>query len=336
MHGALKGYCRNAKRSIPALASAIALLSAACAEAGPVRYTGKVVDGSGIAIAWAILQLEGTTLVTQSGADGSFTLSGNAAAAIEYPDPQPVPPAFVLAASSDAPVRYLLTGRAATSRHLAATPTLSLPAGRNASASRSGSDAASLRNAWEPDPPAPPRSVSGSPLPKPAGGFRLTVRMAHFATAAFPQSADSAKNLTLTLTPSPTDTAMYAAEKEACLDTLNALRATLGLKPVAWSKSLEAFADQGARYDSERNAAHQHFKDFSTRAVPSDAENAIPGWPMKSYKTVSAVVAQGAKMMWDEGPGGGHYENIKGDHTQVGCGVYVTPAGSVWVIHDFK
>jgi uncharacterized protein YkwD len=313
MHGALKGYSRNASRKLPAIASAIALLASAQAAAGPVRYTGKVVDGSGTAIAWAILQLEGTTLVTQSGADGSFTLSGNIAAAMEYPDPQP--PAFAFAEPADPQVRYLLTGRAASVRHLAATPTHAIPTG--------GEDAQN-------------RSASGRPLRKSAAPFQLTVRMAHYANAAFPQSADSAKNLTLTLSPSPTDTAMYAAEKKVCLDTLNALRATLGLKPVTWSKSLEAFADQGARYDSERNAAHEHFKAFSTRAVPSDAENAIPGWPLKNYKTVGAVVVQGAKMMWDEGPGGGHYENIKGAHTEVGCGIYVNPAGGVWVIHDFK
>jgi hypothetical protein len=236
-------------------------------------------------------------------------------AVIEYPDPEPVPPVFGSDMPSNPPVRYLLTGRAAVDRHLAAIPALSIPA-----------DGGSARA----------RAASGQALRKPAAPLQLTVRMAHYATATFPQSADSAKNLPLILLPSAADTAVYAAGKKLCLDTINALRATLGLKPVAWSKSLEAFADQGARYDSERNAAHGHFKAFSQRAVPSDAENAVPGWPIKSYKTVDAVVAKGAKMMWDKGPGGGHYENIKGDHAQVGCGIYVTPAGGVWVIHDFK
>jgi hypothetical protein len=121
-----------------------------------------------------------------------------------------------------------------------------------------------------------------------------------------------------------------------CLDTINAYRATLGLKAVARSPSLEAFADQGARYDSELGKAHAHFGAFSKGAVPSDAENAIPGWPLKNYKTVAKVVGEGAKMMWAEGPGGGHYENIKGSHAAVGCGIYVNPAGGVWVIHNFK
>jgi hypothetical protein len=76
MHGALKGYSRNAKRTVPSIASVVVLLAAAHAATEPVRYSGKVVDASGTPIAWAILQLEGANLVAQSGADGGFTLSG--------------------------------------------------------------------------------------------------------------------------------------------------------------------------------------------------------------------------------------------------------------------
>ena len=160
--------------------------------------------------------------------------------------------------------------------------------------------------------------------------------MARYETGGFLQTGATAKNLVLALSPSATDTAAYAAEKRLCLDTINAYRATLGLKAVVRSAGLEAFADQGARYDSERDKAHAHFSAFSKGAVPSDAENAIPGWPLKTYKTVAKIVGEGAKMMWAEGPGGGHYENIKGSHTAVGCGIYVNPAGGVWIIHDFK
>jgi hypothetical protein len=182
-----------------------------------------------------------------------------------------------------------------------------------------------------PLPPPPPTLEKSAAAP-----FTLSVSMARYQTGSFPQADATAKNLVLTLSPSATDTAAYAAEKQLCLDTINAYRATLSLKPVVRSASLEAFADQGARYDSERDKAHAHFGAFSKGAVPSDAENAIPGWPLKNYKTVAKIVGEGAKMMWAEGPGGGHYENIKGSHTAVGCGIYVNPAGGVWIIHDFK
>jgi hypothetical protein len=40
-------------------------------------------------------------------------------------------------------------------------------------------------------------------------------------------------------------------------------------------------------------------------------------------------------MMWAEGPGGGHYDNMVGDATHTACGVYTTPEGKVWMIQDF-
>ena len=177
-------------------------------------------------------------------------------------------------------------------------------------------------------------------LAKVSATYGLKVTKVNYQEGNFPQNSTTAAGLVLTLVKSTTDTATYAAEKQLCLDTLNACRATLGLKPLTWSKSLEAFADEGARYDAGFGVAHGHFSKFSTRAVPADAENALPGWPLKNYKTVAAVVQKGTKMMWDErlDPTGqqGHYLNIKGDQTIVGCGIFTTPAGEVWVVQDFK
>ena len=50
----------------------------------------------------------------------------------------------------------------------------------------------------------------------------------------------------------------------------------------------------------------------------------------------AAIVQAGTKMMWAEGPGGGNYENIKGNHASVGCGFYVNADGEVWVVQDFR
>lgn len=326
MHGSLRLHCLK-------ISALCCLCAATAARAEAVGFSGKVVDESGAGVPWALIKVEGSDLAGQSGADGSFTLSGTVAA-LFYPDPKPrafrMAPAAAAAAPD--PVRYLLTGRAAWDRPVAATLLLDPPEG-DAGAGKAIRLANAPRvraPASEGFPPAPPV------LAKPSASYGLTVAMAHYQTAAAPQASPTAKNLVIALAKSATDTAYYAAEKKLCLDTINAYRAQAGVPAVAWSKSLEAFADQGARYDAERNVAHGHFSAFSKNAVPADAENAIPGWPIKSYKTVAAVVAEGAKMMWAEGPNGGHYENIKGSHTQVGCGIYVTPAGAVWVIHDFK
>ncbi|MDB5103545.1 MAG: hypothetical protein JWP91_1234 [Fibrobacteres bacterium] len=336
----------------------LAGLLAACAvcpplRADPVGYAGKVVDGAGAAIPWAFIKVDGASLIAQSGADGSFSVTADAPAAGFYADPRPVAPRFASSPSAPetrVPLRFLVSGRAASGAYLATTLLLTAPGGGDPAAMDLSPDAFRDRAIGTPAPrvnrnlpPPPPvlaKGVEGANSAKSAnnavGGYGLTIAMANFRTGNFPQSTASAKGLILTLIRSGTDTAVYAAEKKLCLDTINAYRASVGLKALAWSKSLEAFADQGARYDSERNSAHGHFGAFVKNAIPTDAENAIPGWPLKNYKNVAAVVAKGAEAMWGEGPGGGHYENIKGNHTAVGCGIYVTPAGAVWVLHDFK
>lgn len=337
----------------------VALFGLCLLGAGPgpvlaetVNYSGKVVDGSGNPLPWAFIRVQGSDLIGQSGADGAFSFSANIATTL-YGDPKPRSPsqpfsaaAATAQAATEAapPVRFLITGRAATGPYVAHTLLLSPPDRRGAQSGDPAGATSATRQSGParhdpgvPFPGALPLPPPPPPLEKSAAApFTLTVAMARHQTGSFPQAEATARNLVLTLSPSATDTAAYAAEKQVCLDTINAYRATLGLMPVVRSASLEAFADQGARYDSELGKAHAHFGAFSKGAVPSDAENAIPGWPLKSYKTVAKVVGEGAKMMWAEGPGGGHYENIKGSHTAVGCGIYVNPAGGVWVIHDFK
>lgn len=41
-------------------------------------------------------------------------------------------------------------------------------------------------------------------------------------------------------------------------------------------------------------------------------------------------------MMFAEGPGGGHYENMKDPNVRsVACGVARGASGDVWMVHDF-
>jgi len=49
------------------------------------------------------------------------------------------------------------------------------------------------------------------------------------------------------------------------------------------------------------------------------------------------VIEGGLKAMWDEGPGGGHYDNMSSaDYSSVGCGTYTLSNGDIWVTIDFK
>ena len=51
--------------------------------------------------------------------------------------------------------------------------------------------------------------------------------------------------------------------------------------------------------------------------------------------SVRAIVRQGLSQMWAEGPGGSHYENMKGAYTEMGCGIFISN-GEVTVSQDFK
>jgi len=124
------------------------------------------------------------------------------------------------------------------------------------------------------------------------------------------------------------DASAAEADLQFCVDENNRYRATLGVPPLTRSAKLEQFAQVGARLDYEARTAHQHFT--ASKGVPGaqrSAENEIPGfsgWSLRQQKTVHAVIAAGLASMWAEGPGGGHYENMKNAALHnVGCGVFI-------------
>ena len=120
-----------------------------------------------------------------------------------------------------------------------------------------------------------------------------------------------------------------------CVDVINSYRAKVGAKPYARSAALEAFAAEGAKEDSVSGSPHGHFMSTSGGGV-AWAENEIPGWPADGSGGVRGVIDDGLKMMWDEGPGGGHHDNMaSGEYTEAGCGLFVTADKQVWVVQDF-
>jgi uncharacterized protein YkwD len=122
-----------------------------------------------------------------------------------------------------------------------------------------------------------------------------------------------------------------------CVDVINSYRAQISVPAYARSSSLEAFAATGAQSDSQTGEAHGHFVSTNGGNGIAYAENEVPGWPLDQYGSITDVIDQGMQMMWAEGPGGGHYDNMAStDYTQAGCGTYVTSDGDVWITTDFR
>ena len=125
--------------------------------------------------------------------------------------------------------------------------------------------------------------------------------------------------------------ASLSADLEFCVSETNRYRATLGLSALVRSSVLEAYAAAGARQDGLAHQAHLHYKS-SNLAGKGIAENELPWWPGPS---VRLVIKNGLAAMWAEGPGGGHYENIRGPYSQLGCGVFVN-GKEITVVQNFQ
>lgn len=130
------------------------------------------------------------------------------------------------------------------------------------------------------------------------------------------------------------ETALLATDLEYCVAQTNEYRASIGRPALSRSSALEAYAAAAAPHDSAARAAHRYFRKTDGGGV-AYAENQIPWWPLPRYGSVHEVIRSGMAMMWAEGRGGGHYDNIAGSYTEVGCGIFVS-GGQVTVVQAFR
>lgn len=115
---------------------------------------------------------------------------------------------------------------------------------------------------------------------------------------------------------------------QVCVDTINEYRKSIGLPAYARWSTGESCVDGQAQADSQSGTAHSAFGQCG-----EFAQNECPGWPGPP----GTMIPQCLQMMWGEGPGGGHYDNMTStQYTQVACGFYTLSDGSVWATQDFK
>ena len=118
-----------------------------------------------------------------------------------------------------------------------------------------------------------------------------------------------------------------------CVNTINGLRSTVSLPPLARLISMEPCVSQQAQADAGANRAHSTFG--SCREAAQNECLGLPGPP-------EIMIGNCLNQMWAEGPGDdfsthGHYLNMANpNYKSVACGFYVKPDGSVWSVQDFK
>jgi hypothetical protein len=139
---------------------------------------------------------------------------------------------------------------------------------------------------------------------------------------------------------SPTAAGADDQALQFCVDEANRYRAQHGKAPVARSAQLEAFAAEGAREDHQAQRAHGPFSRTGGGGL-SFAENECPGWSGWSVAEggVVGVMRECFTSMMNEGPppagSFNHYSNMLGEHTTLGCGIYLPGDGTVTVVQDF-
>lgn len=126
----------------------------------------------------------------------------------------------------------------------------------------------------------------------------------------------------------------YALERQFCLDKTNEYRASVGRPALHRSEALERYADAAAEHDGTNHVGHGYFRMTGGGGV-ARAENELPWWPLNTLGTLQNLIRVGLAGFWGEGPGGGHYENIRGPYTELGCGIFAN-GNQVTVVQAFR
>ena len=126
------------------------------------------------------------------------------------------------------------------------------------------------------------------------------------------------------------------------LDTLNMYRAQNGVAPLSYDAELSMFSTTASNQLEATGQAHGYFVQQSSSGAlwsqgfcSTAAENQAPGWPVNGDEdaTIDAIL----KAMMDEGPGGGHHDNIlAASSTRVGVGLVVDAQQQLWFTNDFS
>lgn len=128
------------------------------------------------------------------------------------------------------------------------------------------------------------------------------------------------------------------------VEQINAYRSRKGLVPLLYDAKISAFALRGSERLARDHVPHANFAEhgqgapgFGSRSAENQGDpNGVPAMdpdPVKSGKKQIDVML---KLMMDEGPGGGHYDNMMNPRfRRVGIGL-ADVGGKLYMTNDFS
>lgn len=128
------------------------------------------------------------------------------------------------------------------------------------------------------------------------------------------------------------------------LDRVNGYRAQKGLPALLYDSHISAFATRGSEQLSRDHTPHAHFaanaqgaRGFGSRSAENQGDpNGVPSMAPDAFTNGKRQIDIMLKMMMDEGPGGGHYENIVNPrYRRIGIGL-VYAGGKLYLTNDFS
>jgi hypothetical protein len=127
------------------------------------------------------------------------------------------------------------------------------------------------------------------------------------------------------------------------VDRVNAYRAQGGVPPLLYDARISAFAIAGSQRLSRDHVPHANFAEsaqaqhFGSRSAENQGDpRGVPTMDADAWRNAQKQVDIMLKLMMDEGPGGGHYDNIMNPKMRrIGIG-NVYASGRFYLTNDFS
>ncbi|GAC1353193.1 MAG: hypothetical protein NVSMB1_24080 [Polyangiales bacterium] len=128
------------------------------------------------------------------------------------------------------------------------------------------------------------------------------------------------------------------------VERINQYRKSAGAPPLLYDARISSFALEGSKQLAVDHKPHAHFAAkaksadaFASRSAENQGDwNGVPALDSDPVVSGKKQIDWMLKIMFDEGPGGGHYENMLNPmYARVGIGLF-TVAGKLYMTNDFS